>query len=252
MSDNDVLVPGARPQFDDSKDYLNDLVGEGKQYKDHAALAKAVAFKQHHIERLEAENALARQEIDKRVSLQDVMDRMESLSQARPVGDNRPAPVEPSHQAPAVSLDPNKVTEIVSEKLSELRENERRTANVSHVREELAKRFGPSFDTAVKARLNELGIGEKFANDLARNEPKAFLALFPERQIAPADQALRQAAPPESIFNPAPASHAPTGKKFSDYMALYKKDPAKFLSPAIQLEIDREAARQGASFYDKK
>jgi hypothetical protein len=249
MSDNDLLKPQPRPTFDENKDYLGDLVGEGKQYKDHAALAKAAAFKQHHIERLEAENALAREELSKRVSLDEVMQRMETLSQARPVPDNRPPQVEPSQQAPAAAIDPTKIDDIVSTKLSELRENERRTANVDAVRNELAKRFGPSFDNAVKTRLSELGIGEKFANDLARNEPKAFLALFPERQVAPADQALRQVAPPESIFTPAPAS-APTGKKFKDYQALYRKDPAKFLSPQIQLEIEREAQRQGQSFYD--
>lgn len=252
MSDNDILNEQPTPaplQFepiDDQKDYLSELVGEDKRYKTPAELARAALHKDQHIARLEHENRMIRDDLEKRVNLQEVVDRLSQVQEARAQPDHRP-PVADPNLTPATPPTPD-FDEIINQKLTEHQEKERRTNNARKVNEELSKRFGANFKTVVAQRAAELGLGPQFVNDLAQTQPEAMLALFPGRQV---DQSAMQMAAPENRMNAAGAAPSGTpGKKFKDYQKLYKENPGEYWTPRVQNEIAAEALRQGSSFYE--
>lgn len=252
MSDNDIVLDTPAPQpyvpqeIDESKDYYSELVGEGRKYSDPAALAKAAVFKDEHIRRVEHEAAMLRAELEKRVNLEDVVDRLTSIQEARAKPDNRPPQAEPMVQPPAPGQNQD-VSEIVRKEITAAQENTRRAENAKRVRAELQKRFGQNYESVVSERVNTLGLGSQFANNLAQTHPEAFLELFPSRH---SDPSAANATAPTPSLNMAKQTQMNTGKKFKDYWAIYQKNPTEYFSVKVQNEIVAEAARQGPSFYE--
>ena len=253
MSDHDILSDDTAPpkpyvpqQIDKDKDWLSELVGEDRKYKSPAELAYAAVHKDEHIRRLETETQMLRSELDKRANLEDVVDRLTSIQEARAKPDNRPPEPEPMIRQPAPEPAAKDISELVRSEFAAEQDKLRRASNAHAVKQELEKRFGANYENVVSSRVSKLGLGAKFANDLAQTQPEAFLALFETSQH---DPSVAQMTAPQSALSPdrRPVS---TGKRFKDYWAIYQKSPAEYMSTKVQNEIVAEAMRQGPSFYE--
>jgi hypothetical protein len=236
MSDSDIFV-NETPEVDNQEvDYVAELIGEGKPYADQPAAAKALYHKQKHIEKLEAEAVAYRERLQQAVTLEEFMNNVASTKQ-QPEVQSQPAPTVANEPA----SDPAFILKTVDERYQALKEQERRVANAARVKNELNKRFGQTYETSLRQRVSELGLTDQEANDLAMSRPDAFLAMLGTPQK------------PAGDVTP-PASHrgfvSPPGKKFKDYQKVYRENPELYQSERFQLEMHREAKRQGPSFYE--
>lgn len=238
--------PVLEPLAED-KSYYTELVGDQGKYRDNEALARAAIEKDRHIEKLEREGAILRTELKQRTTLEEFMERMTN----RPSGNdtandvNRQTPG--SLQPPVDPLTPDAVKVLLQKELQGQREADRQDNNALYVRSELEKRYGGNWQSSLEARVKELGVTEEFAVDLARKQPKAFLALV---GTTPEQPAPRPGTPPASSLDTSkmpPVSHA-KNKKYYD--ALMAKDINLYLSPKVQNEMHAEAIKQGRAFYE--
>ena len=69
------------PVVDPNKNYLEELVGEGKKFKDPVALARSKVESDRHIAKLESELKAIRTDMNSRLSLEDLVTK---LASARP------------------------------------------------------------------------------------------------------------------------------------------------------------------------
>lgn len=225
--------------IDPEKDYFPELVGEGKRYKDTQAAGRALVEKDAHIAKLEAEAALAREEITKRKTMQELIDQVNTARTKSP--DPEPGNQPPRREdSPPITPQP-KVEDIVRKALDEQSQADRAKANRNQVTETLQREWGPGYLKVLKDRAAALGLGPEFVNDLAGRSPAAVVQLL---QVT--GQPAQVTAQPVRA-NPGTANGSK--KNFEHYEKVRLANPGKSLTARQMQEALAAATEQGDDFY---
>lgn len=237
---NDPVLAAAHLEpIDPNKDYLSELVGEGKKYKDSAALARAAVEKERHIQRLETEQKALRTDMNSRLSLEELVTKLSSPKASDPApqgGDDHSS--EPSKK----TLTADDLARIVDERVNARSEAERAKINLGLVKETLKQEWGNDYIDKMKSKALELGVGENFLNNLAMEQPKAFLKLM-EVGTKPKDAPSTNTSAPvrNSQMSQITAQADPNFKGKSYYDKIRRETPSKFWDPKTQLEMNQIA-----------
>lgn len=234
------LFMDTKAVVDPDKDYYQELVGEGKKFQDNKGLARGKVESDLFIERLTAEQKELRDtltelqvELNKRKTLEEVMDNLKN---------NRDNVNESNNQnqiVPEVTQPNTNVKELVQNLFQEFISTKEKDDNFTKVQNRLTELYGNSTSTILESKIQELGVTKEFANNLARDNPNAFLKIFGQEKT-------------QTQINPTRTSvitGLPSGrKKFSDFAALRKSDPATYFSPAVRQELYRLTEEFGDEF----
>lgn len=234
---DDVIV-------DPDKDYLAELVGEGKKFADAKALARAKAESDAFISRLEQENAGLREEVTKRLSLEDAVRK---ITEKRPTTDLPEGDTEGNADRVSKEQIAELVSQKVNEALSQTTAKQSKEKNLEEVVTKLREKFGDNFQRTVEAKRQQLGLGKDFLAGLAETQPKAFLALVgatetraTETSVLPSEGINTSGLPRESSSE--------RGKKFYD--DLRNKNPKEYWSPRVQNEMHAQAKKLGIQRFN--
>lgn len=235
---NDPVIAAALEPIDPNKDWRSELVGEGKKYKDDAALALAVVHADRHIKRLETEQNALRTDMTSRLSLEELVTKLSSQQKApdpaQTGGDDHSS--EPSKN----TLTADDLARIVDERVKTLSEAERSKANMNLVKSTLKQEWGPDYVDKMKSKAQELGVGENFLNSLAMEQPKAFLKLM-EVGTKPAASTPNTSAPVQGTRMTQQTQTDPNYKGKSYFDKLRRETPSKFWDHKTQLEMNQIA-----------
>lgn len=202
---SDDLFSGNVPEIvaiDPAKDYLPELVGEGKKFKTPADLARSVLHKDQHIARLEKEAAEMREEVNKALTMDEFLGKLseenKKLLETNKVNNQSNQDGEPpegeKHEQQQLSRDD------VKRILDEERDAARKESNFRAVQAQLSEKLGAGYVEHIKTKAKELDLGEDFLNNLAKTQPKAFL------EIMGIDKVTKKTSEEQSIFSPAQSS----------------------------------------------
>lgn len=226
--------PADVPLVDPAKDYTDELVGEGKRYRDQAAASRALVEKDNFIEQLKRENSEVRQALATRSKEEDFLKKLEALTQP-------PPPPEPAvREGEVQNIQVEDIERMIDARDAKRVANE----NLGQVTSRLRELFGPDYKARVAQTAKELGIGTDFLTATAAKSPEAFYKL-----IGVSEQ--RQQgfdAPPRSsvVLQPAPQG---SKKTYADFQKLRKeKGDSWYFSVPVQQEIWKEAKAQGEAF----
>lgn len=233
--------------IDPNKDYTADLVGEGKKYADIAAMARAIMFKDQHITRIETENSGMREDFAKwreqQAAVPSLQELVDQLRAERESGNNPPPVNDNNNQSQQIDM--KEIEALFKRNYQEEKSLERRTQNEVTVLSKLKERYGPNYETHLKTQMDEIGMSQDEALELAREKPQAFSKLFlAERQTE------NFQAPPQSTRRG--DSFAPTGAAKRDesyYESLRKEKPDIYWSPKTQNQMHEDAIRLGEAFF---
>jgi len=236
--------------------YVDQLVGEGKKYKDVEELAKAYAHANNHIKNVEGDNASLRTEFE---AFRDFATAQ--LTKTNPLPSNPPLPDQNEQNRqpePAAAVPPNgdegavDLDARIAKMLDEKDEQKRMQGNADLAQEAMVKHFG-SQEAAVKAindRANELGVSAQWLANTAFQSPKAFFA----------SMGLNPDIPVRSTSTPASASDVNVQRladvnpgvkpgTYAYYQELRKKNPSLYFSNKIQQEIMQRAMDEGSANF---
>lgn len=237
------------PTIDPNTDYLAELVGEGKKFKDQKDLAKGKFESDQYIHILErrlddmrGDYLKMREENTTRARLEDLVDKItkerQASSDTTTANEDRTQP----------QYNPEEVASLVSNKIQEYESTKRQTENFDMVKTKLQQRYGSNYKEAVKQTIEELGITEQELNDMARKQPKVLI------KTLGLDQEQRREgfqAPPHSEQrrdNFAPSS---TPKRtWSYYQNLKKQNPDLYLDRKTAIQMQQDAIDLGETFRD--
>lgn len=237
---------------DPNKDYLSEYVGEGKKFKTPADLAKAKAHSDAFIERLQREQAALRNELNTRVKIEELMDRM---STGKDTNGNTSQGTQTSgeggHEGTAPkNLSPEDIEKVVEQRLAKREQEARVTSNVQAVKDRLKAEYGDNFANELADRTAQLGLTREFVADIAKREPRALFALLGlDAQPKANQQNDIFSTPPRGSFNTAGFGIKDTEKKFADFEKIRKEDPTRYWSTQVQNELHKQAAKLGERFY---
>lgn len=220
---------------------LEDLVGEGKKYKDPDAAAKAIVEKDSFIEQLQRETAALRTELQSRPTVdrsQEILDRLEALNRKEPVTE-RPDTIVPE-RTEVKGLSEDDIYRVLGERERKAKAD----SNIAKVKEALIEKFGDKYPQALKSMAERNGLGAKFLDTMAAESPQALLNLMAQEK-------------PETLFTPPsssvqPGSFVPTAgtpRNNAYYEKLKATDRKAYLSKPVQAQMYKDAMSLKEDFY---
>jgi hypothetical protein len=239
------------PLTDAQKDYLSDLVGEGKKFKTPQDLARGKIEADNFIERLKTENAKVREELNTRIKLEEVMDRITNVAAPLAAPSNQAHAADEQARAPA-PLTEEQISKMMDAELTKRETLNAQTQNLNQVKNRLRSVYGDNFASKMKDKATELGLGPEFLNDIASKNPKAFFKLVGVSEVPQQDRNNLFASPPRSDISG--ESFAPQNtERTKAYYDKIQKDmgTGKFYADIrIQNQMHEDSQRLGERFYD--
>lgn len=221
---------------------IETLVGEGKKFKDIEALAKGKLESDAFIAKLQDEAKQLRDELSKKMSLEDQLAR---LSQGGDAGGATTASVAASNQSgsPVTSLED--VDAFLEKKLSQREIRQRQEDNLRTVNEALLKQYGDANKAkdAVKTIESSLGVN---LTELARTSPVAAMRLLGANASA-------GGVPAERSTTHVGGHTSGEGERNNAYYEKLRKEMgnAKFyMNRGLQSQLHKDAQRLGDAFYN--
>jgi hypothetical protein len=245
----DSLFEGADNALDPNKDYLAELVGDGKKFKTPQDLAKGKYEADNYVSLLTKKLDQLRDDYTKldtdykaRAKLEELMDKhfnsqQQSSSETNLTANDRDKP----------GIDPKQIEELVDTRIKQTKQFEREQANLSKVKDKLVERFGSNYQTILNERIESLELSAEDVNALAKKSPTA---LF---------KALELEAPTQDSFQAPPRSQkrsdtfSPKGgpkRTWSYYQDLKKANPQLYNDPKITIQMEKDYLALGDSFED--
>lgn len=235
--------------FDQNKNYLEDLVGEGKKFKDYEALAKGKVHSDQTIEiltkkldDLREDYLKLREENTATAKLEDLLDRIERTKSAIDSKDTLDA----YDDKPGLKLED--IESLFSSKLTEYEQKKKEAENFNMVQNKLKERYGDNFPSHLSTQMQSLGLSKETVDHMARTTPQVLIrALGLDQKESSGDF---QAPPRSARRND---SFQPTGgqkRTYSYYQELRKKDPMLYHDPKINLQMQEDAMELGEAFFD--
>lgn len=217
---------------------FEDLVGEGKKYRDNDAAAKAMIEKDRFIEQLQREQSEARALITQQNKSQEILDRLEALRK-------------PTAEDVSVQKDVERVVESkgltiedVDKLMADREASRRRASNVELVKQEMVKAHGSNYPSVLNSLAAKLGVTSEYIENMAGTAPQALL------QLVKAEKPSQGFTPPTSH---SPGVFQPTGggpQKRSFYKKIMDTDHDRYFSPAVQNQMYKDAMVLKEEFRD--
>jgi hypothetical protein len=223
------------------KDFVAEVVGEGKKFKDVNSLAKSKIASDNHILRIESENAQLRQELKTRLSLQEFYDQVKTKI---------PSPSNPQHtpqdepERNEVSIE--QVESLVGKRLQEHLTQEQQKSNLAYVQKEVERRLGPNFKKLMRDRAAEVGEAEENLTNLAMTKPKLFLELMVPKVTS--GESL-SSLPRTQLDTGKMGNYGSTVRNQSFYTKLKQADPKKYNSREVQTQMHKDALALREKFF---
>ncbi len=238
-------APEASADQDDT--YLNEVKAKFTRdgQLDVDALLKAKAESDRFIQRLEGENAGVREEMNKRATFDQLLERINQQQAQRAEGSNH----EPeAGEANEPKYNPDDIRKMVSETFNQEQTKAAQQKNVESVKDTLAKAWGPNFTNKLKQVTDEFELTQEEAGFMAATRPKAFLKLV----LGDKAQPVGNYSPPQSTQR-MDYSQKPAGENtYSYYKSMMNSsDPkvrAEYWSPRVQNKIHDLAMEHGEAF----
>lgn len=229
-------------ELDPNKDYFEELVGDGKRYKTPQEIARGKLESDKHIKRLEREMDELRQDLQTRKGMEDLVTNLkkELAPTSPPQGHQPPQDGErtPTGQISDVDLD-----RLLNDKLSAREAEMYKSRNRAEVVQKLQDSYGPDYIQKLRDFSKTLGVGEKFMDTLAAENPKAFYKLL---EIPSGEVRLPNRPAGANL-----QSDSKSGERTESYYKnLRKTDPKVYHSRESVLERHRQAQKLGEAFFD--
>ena len=217
---------------------LDSLVGEGKKFATPEDLAKGKTYADEYIEQLKGETAQLREELDKRINMENMLNKIKEERAAQPTEENT-----------TPQLDEKSLEGLVSGIMDKRATQATVQGNLSKVDNKMKELYGEdkaSEMVAVKAQ--SMGLQPSDLGDIAQKSPDAFYQLMG----VTADKPHTPSVTTPSLRTEADALIVNKGVKDKTYFDdLRRNDPRKYFSPAVQqdyMRIAMEAKTQGKTF----
>lgn len=220
-----------QPATSAQPDPVSEYVGEGKKYRDINEALKATDHAQEHISNLEKEMAELREELNKRLSVEEALEKAK-VNQG-------------SAEIPSTQIDETTIKSFVKNAIVEAETEKEKAINTKSVVAKLSSVYGDKAEQQYIEMAQKYNLPINELNELAGKSPTAVLAMFG------IDNSVTQSAPQPSKGSVNTEAFRQTGVKegtYAYYENMRRENPSKYFSPKVQQEMHKLAV-ENKNFY---
>jgi hypothetical protein len=241
----DLFDPNSLPPVQEAVKF-EDLVGDGKKFRDPDDLARGKLEADKFIERLKQENADIRRQLSSEERLEEIKELLER-SNAPSRNDNQTDP-NPSVNGQKPPFNPEDLEQLLEHKLAQREAKARQEANLELSRKGLVDAFGNDYPSILEQKARELGMNKQVLSNLAVESPQAFLRLVGADQPKPRVPDLF--TPPTSNMRTVPSTGVTGERTYKYYQDLKTKEPRQYWDARTQIQMEKDAQRLGPAFFN--
>lgn len=248
-----------RPIADATKNYLEELVGEGKKFKSVDDLARGKYEADQYVSTLLREIKEVKEELNKRMTVEDLMTRLKKDGSQTPMTTNNPVFNTSNHSdedhgqgtGTNSNLDLEAIKKALKEELAQEQEKARRNQNLQDTVKKLQANFGDNTSAVLNQKAQELGVNVQYLRELAEDKPSLLFKLIGEGN-APAQRRNDVFSPPSGVNTAGMNRPQAYGehKPRSYYEKLKATDPKKYFSAQTSVQMHKDALALGTDFFD--
>jgi hypothetical protein len=234
------------PQIDPDKNYLEELVGDGRKFKSPEDLARGKYEADVHISNLERRMDEMRADYIRVSEEAKAAKRMEELLDKLDASGNLTSREPPhSNEDDKTALDMTNLDSILDSKLKERESKNREADNFKIVMNKVKEQYGDSYTRVLSEQAKEMDISEDELNVLARRNPKMFFKTF-----GIGDRQTEQFIVPPEGRRTTDFSPKVQKRTLSYYQNMRKTNPGLYFDRKIAIQMDKDAIALGEEFFD--
>lgn len=222
----------------DQRDYLSELVGEGKKFATPEDLAKGKWHSDAHIAQLEAKLATLEAQNANGMNAEKLLEEVRKLGKpSDPTG--QPGEKVETNPPPQTNIE-----ELVLETLSKTEKQRLTTLNREATIVKMNEVWGADTPKKLKEAADELGVSVDYLRDQAQSNPNAFYRLV---GIDAAKGIPSGTTVPTGTVRA--NGNVSTVKNWAYYQEMKRSNPKLYKEQKTQVEIQREAMKLGEAFF---
>lgn len=245
-----LLEEDNEPQIDPNKDYLSELVGEGKKFKTNQDLAKGKVYGDAHSKTLEKKLDQLREDYLKLDTDYKAREKLEEL-----IGQlNKPVQPPLSNNQPIVNddkkpeIDAKQIESLIDTQIKKNKILDKESENFNKAKDRLREAFGSNYQTSLNERIEDLELTVDDVNAMARKSPEAFARMLGIDK--PAQKDGFQTPPRSSVRNDNFSPKGGPKRTWSYYQDLKKSNPKLYYDPKINIQMEKDYLALGEAFED--
>ena len=228
--------------------FVEQLVGEGKKFKDTEALAKGKLEADKHIAEITQTLNELREEVKKQQFSKELLETLQSKGARSGIAETE-EPTYTRNSAPENTTQPSEVDieTLVEQAITKKEQSRTIQQNVAIANEAMVSQYGDKAGEVVKAKAVELNMSVDRLKEIAAESPTAFLQLVGATATKkPASQVM-----PQGSIRQDSLSTNTSERTFDYYQKMRKENKSLYYSPKVQRMLMDDRLRLGEKFYNK-
>ena len=229
------------------KDLLTELVGDGKKYKTTEDLARGRLEADIHIKRLEEEAKVLRDQVASAKSVDDILAAIQAKAALEGTPPEKNEDLVDTKVLPSTGLTAEQVAKIVAEQLKGSETAKQKEVNRQKSNDLMKQMFGDKAQEKFNAKAASPELRATLVQ-LAEVNPTDFISLFKEAGV---ESVIDGGGRNLNVLNVETTSNNLEPGTQLYYGNMRKKEPKKYYSPAIQLEMHNAALKDPARYFGR-
>lgn len=249
---DNLLDDKSEPAFDETKNYFEDLVGEGRKFKDEKELAKSKILGDLYIKDIvRQKDELANSYIelkaqyDAQAKLVDLVDRIGDQKRT-----NNDDTLNVIKNVPDNSIDLDSLDKRFEQLFSKREKVQIENENLKKSQKMLREGLGDNYVNVIRSRIDDLDLSEEDVNALAKRSPKTLARVLGIELEQKSNTPNMFQSPPVSQRRSDTFKPAVQKRTWSYYQEQKKTNPRIFLDPKIAIQMHDDHIALGSAFED--
>lgn len=224
--------------------YVEQLVGEGKKFKDLESLAKGKLEADRHIEEITKTLNELREEVSKQDYAKELLTKLQDKGADAGTA-NSAMGTDTSNSANGNTTQNASEIEALVEQLITKKEKTRTLEqNIAVANNAVVSQYGEKAAEVVKLKASELGMSVDRLKEIAAESPTAFLQLIGAKTQVKTDSVTNPSSIRSETF-----SNTNSDRTFDYYQKMRKENKSLYYSPKVQRMLMDDRLRLGDKFY---
>jgi hypothetical protein len=223
---------------------MEQLVGEGKKFKDVESLAKGKLEADRHIEDITKTLNDLREEVKKEEYSKRLLEELQNKGTGTGTGTSAMGSNASNSANGNTTQDASNIEALVEQLMTKKEKTRTLEQNISVANEAVLSQFGDKAAEVVKAKASELGMSVDRLKEIAAESPTAFLQLIGAKTQGKAESVTTPSSIRTETF-----SNTNSDRTFEYYQKMRKESKSLYYSPKVQRMLMDDRLRLGEKFY---